>query len=272
MEPKRVRTIAIVIVVLVLFLIFNVAQSTKYYNDLDPGQQRALRELSMNVTAGAGKGMPELLALLHWQARELAFDVPEGYVSERADHGPLAIIGRGWGLCYDRSYVFELMAQSLGYEVRHVALASWDATHAVSEVKVNGSWVLFDTSYNRTYQDENGKYLGVVELHNHREYVEEKNLKPLYEQFVFGVNSFHGGFAPPKIPYPDLAVSQLHYNLGIIPYLPYNYKKVRFLLIGLLVIVVLLIAIPVARRRMRQKMSEAWKRRSRKYKHGKPRH
>ncbi|MBR9693401.1 transglutaminase domain-containing protein, partial [Candidatus Woesearchaeota archaeon] len=169
-------------IVVVLFLIFNALQSTKYYDDLDAEQQRALQELAMNVTTGIEPGMNQLNALLYWQTRAVNFSVPDGYVSQEADHDPLAIIGRGWGLCFDRSYVFELLAESLGYEVRHVALASKDATHAVSEVKVGGSWVLFDTSYNRTYQNNKGKYLSVVDLHHNREYITEENLKPLYDQ------------------------------------------------------------------------------------------
>ena len=224
-------------VVIVLFLIFNALQSTKYYDDLDKEQQRALQELAMNVTAGAESGMDELHALLHWQARTLDFSVPDGYVSQEANHDPLAIIGRGWGLCFDRSYVFELLAESLGYKVRHVALASTHATHAVSEVKIDGQWVLFDTTNNATYQDLDGRYLNAVDLHFNPEPLSE-DVRPLYDQFVYGVNSFHGGFAPPKVPYPDLALGQLRYNFEIIPYLPYNYWKVRIIFIGMLVLLV----------------------------------
>ncbi|MBR9693175.1 hypothetical protein GOV07_04590 [Candidatus Woesearchaeota archaeon] len=78
-------------------------------------------------------------------------------------------------------------------------------------------------------------------MHHNREYITEENLKPLYDQFVFGVNSFHGGFAPPRVPYPDMALGQLYYNLEIIPYLPYNFWKVRLLLISLVVLLVLAI-------------------------------
>jgi|GEM_PF-4103629 len=231
MEKRGYVWIAIGILI-ALFLMFNALQSTPYYDDLTKEKQETVHALAENITAGIDGDLDKLLAILQWENETLSLELPKGYDTHKADHDVLTIINQGYGWCYDRSYVFEILAQSLGFKVRHVALASEYGTHALSEVFVEGKWVLFETSRNRIYRDEKGVPLSMLELHRRPELVEE-SARAAYAQFVYGVNSFHGDFAPPRIPYPDMAVEQLYYNFGIIPYLPYRFWKVRIVLISL---------------------------------------
>ena len=255
-KKKIYISILILAALIFLFIVANIIISTKYYDDLEPKEQIEIRKTALAATEGYTSDFEKVQALMDWTHENIAFESPEGYDGgKQSSHDPLEILERGWGLCYDNSYLFELMAESIGYKVRHVALTYEGGSHAVSEVKIDDKWIFFDVSNNETHQlDE--EYLSIKEILENPEVVKDSKIS-VYNQAVYGVNSFHGYFAPPKIPYPDINVGQFMYNIEIIKYLPFRYGKFQSALktfMWVIIILILVAAFLVFRRTKKQRM------------------
>ncbi len=243
---------SIVGIIILFFILFNILQSTPYYNQLPKEEQNYLKNLALDITKDQSSDISKVSALMNYVVKEIKHESPEGYDgSKEASHDPIEIIKRGWGLCYDRSYVFELMSESLGYKVRHVAITMHSGSHAVSEVKVNDKWVMFDTTNNQIHQ-LNEEYLSTEEIFNNPEIHQASGIKQ-YNQMIFGINSFHGYFAKPKIPYPDINVKQFLYNIEVLDKLPFGYGRfqttLKTSLFGLIILILIITSFFFARKK-----------------------
>lgn len=85
------------------------------------------------------------------------------------------------GMCYDRSRAIETLLHYVGYSVRHVFIVSNNnnlgylnliipkiSTHAMTEVKVNGKWLVIGSNTGFFAVDSNGNVHSVHQVNNNK--------------------------------------------------------------------------------------------------------
>ena len=237
---NKIKSLSIFIVLsIIISILFLNYQSTPYYADLDLESQEYIKNISFKITSNSNSDIDKIITLNNWINQEIEHKGYDDISEFEVSHDPKSVISRGWGLCFDRSYMLELMAQSLGFKVRHIAMASnnGDSSHAVSEVYINDKWVLVDSTYNKIYYDENKAPMSLKQVHKKRFKLLEYEPETM-DSVIYGVNSFHGKFFEPKIPFPDINLNQVLYNYEIIHLLPYKFKNIHRYLIAILIIIV----------------------------------
>ena len=140
-----------------------------------------------------------------------------------------------YGLCYDRSRVLEKLLRLNGLETRHVALFSLREdgplgffltrrlpSHAVSEVRTAGGWLLVDSNVPWVSLGHDGAPVALAELlRSGGQPV--GGWDPRFAQMpafyrepllaVYGLYARHGYFYPPYNPLPDIHWGELWQNL-----------------------------------------------------------
>ena len=156
--------------------------------------------------------------------------IPEGQPRELAD-----LMRFGKGLCFDRSRAIETILRSLGFETRHAAIYSTAATgsalksiatprtpsHAVTEVKTRGGWLLVDSNQRWIGLTADGRAIDLGELRRQADRrwhpLVRTPLPPIYADgrftFVYGLYSRHGRFYPPYNIVPDVNWAELAQNI-----------------------------------------------------------
>lgn len=114
--------------------------------------------------AGQGADVTALLQLQSWLGNQVCCVGPSG-IGTSADHWQSVLQGQGLS-CGAMSQLFLEMVSALGLPARLVQLYRSDFvpldTHVVVEVWVKGSgWVVFDPTFNVTFQTRDGALLGV---------------------------------------------------------------------------------------------------------------
>ncbi len=217
-----------------LFLFFLLVQSTPYYIDLPNETQQLILSLSLEITEGYDTDLEKIDALNNWLYLNIEHLTYFNNSDLRVSHMPEDILSRGWGACFDRSYLLELMAQSMGYKARHISITNGVNSHAISEIKINGSWVLFDSSYNRHYTDEAGNALSLREVRDRQPEINLGYNYTLMNYATYGMNSFHGQFFEPRVPFPDINFNQFLYNIFILDMIPFTYKNAHYAFFALI--------------------------------------
>jgi len=84
------------------------------------------------------------------------------------DDNFLNIYKRGFGFCDQGAHVYATMMHWLGFEVKTLQIRKEDGTssHTVAVVKVNGKFMIVDTTYHFIFAEGRGKPLGYDELEN----------------------------------------------------------------------------------------------------------
>jgi hypothetical protein len=221
------------------FILFLHWQSTPYYNKLEKVESEYIKELSENLTHNIEKEIDKIIYLNTYLYEKLPQLPYEDLDPHKITRKPSEMIKRGQGLCYDRSYLLEIMAESLGHKVRHIALSDGVTSHAVSEIKINGKWILFDSTYNEHYVSQSGELMSFREVHKNKETLITSYSPKVMNFAIYGVNSFHGKFFEPKIHFPDINLKQLTYNVFILDLIPYTYKSLHIIFFSIISIGIL---------------------------------
>jgi len=245
MKQKNKIIWLVIAVLLVSFVLFNIFQSAPQYKTLDENEQKLLQLIAADVTKGKETDLEKITSLVIFVREQISPSCPDNYSGKNPNysHVPLDILERKWGQCFDLTYLLEILAQSMNYETKHVALIAGDKSHAVSEIKIGSKWVFFDPTAARYYTDKTGALLSAKEiLDKTAEELKEIQLVSGYEHhatpkkfkhIAYGLFNFHGKQFSPKISYPDMIFSQLHYNL-INTKFPFTYKNLYYIAIIIL--------------------------------------
>lgn len=140
-----------------------------------------------------------------------------------------------YGLCYDRSRVFEKLVRMNGLEARHVSLFSLRddslagllfthrlRSHAVSEVRTAAGWLLVDSNDPWVSLGRNGEPVALAEILRTRGeppggwHAEQPAMPVFYREplvAIYGLYSRHGYFYPPYNALPDMNWRELLHNL-----------------------------------------------------------
>ena len=145
------------------------------------------------------------------------------------------------GLCYDRSRAIEKILSHLGFEVRHAAVYSLGEagsplislltprtdSHAVTEVKTSRGWLLIDSNRRWIGLTRSGELVDLGKLRKMEpdrktsRKTWDKRIKSKMSRilaspytYIYGLYSRHGRFYPPYTPVPDVAWSQIPYNIS----------------------------------------------------------
>jgi len=142
---------------------------------------------------------------------------------------PKDLYKRGYGLCFDRSFVMELIFEHLGFKTRHVSLyenkINTDMfselmtpkirSHAISEVKTKKGWVIVDSSSKWLGIDINNLPISMKKITAKVQW--KKRPKDIFydgnQHFAYGIYSRHGNFFKPYNFIPDYNISEIMYNL-----------------------------------------------------------
>jgi hypothetical protein len=217
--------LSIFIPVLIIFLCFLFQNNVPQFKDLPKNEQTYLKNLTLNVTKNCKNNICKVEEILIFIRKNVNFYAPKNYSPSNPNYvnDPLLTLKRGYGLCYDLSYLFEMMAQSIGLKTRHLAAGIPGHSHAISEVYIPElkKWIVVDPSYATLYTDCKGNYLSMKELLESKAHciVNLLNISDVYDLrnfhcFTYGVYSINGKMFSPKIPFPDIEVKQLVYNLN----------------------------------------------------------
>lgn len=107
-------------------------------------------------------GEQQLIDVMRWVMNNVT------EVGSPVSKNPVEIFESGRALCGGMSLVFSAAAQSRGYVTREVDLIASPGnlydTHVLTEVKVDGEWLIFDPTFNLTFVDSDNRKLGVSEV------------------------------------------------------------------------------------------------------------
>lgn len=135
------------------------------------------------------------------------------------------------GVCYDRTRTIEKILTYLGIKNRHVAIYSTVGhttlaalltpavpSHAVTEALTAKGWMAIDPNVRWIGLTNKNDPVSVSELHQSYTWNEriKARINPILTHpfvAVIGLYSRHGRFYPPYIPFPDINLWQMRYNI-----------------------------------------------------------
>lgn len=174
----------------------------------------------------------ELATVRAVQAAVLATAPKNAGLPKGTPREPKALYAARHGLCYDRSRVIEKGLRRLGFETRHVFIYALDAgplslfkpgvpSHAVSEVKTRGGWLVVDSNQPWMALDAEGRPRDMAWVQAQVGQAPQwapglgEHFNPIYQRafnFYYGLYSRHGDFYPPYLPFPDIHWGELADN------------------------------------------------------------
>ncbi|MFH2090454.1 MAG: transglutaminase domain-containing protein [Pseudomonadota bacterium] len=156
--------------------------------------------------------------------------IPHGESREPAD-----VLGRGSGLCYDRSRTIEKLLGYAGFETRHVSVYKTSATgslvksllrrnvssHAVTEVLTAKGWIVVGSNYPWVSHGRNGSPVSLQEMRADKTFkytnLDKSPGAGIFDQdfdYVYGLYSRHGKFYAPYNFIPDVNFADLLQNFN----------------------------------------------------------
>ena len=139
----------------------------------------------------------------------------------------------GEGLCYDRSFVMELIFQHLGFRTRHVSLykdlpemstltemtTKQIKSHAISEVETKKGWLIIDSNLKWIGLDDKNLPVSARKLNNAVSDISWASHPEIFfyrekHHYIYGLYSRHGKFYKPFNFIPDYNIRELLYNLN----------------------------------------------------------
>jgi hypothetical protein len=173
------------------------------------------------------------IALIKQVQQNVLNMTPKGQgIPENMERRPKDLYHFGEGLCYDRSFVLELIFNHLGFETRHVSLfedrkevssfreltTRGVRSHAISEIKTVEGWLIIDSNYEWIGLGADGLPRSMKDVNNTAETIDWMVKAPTYfytshHHYIYGPYSRHGKFFPPYNIIPDYNVSQLLDNV-----------------------------------------------------------
>lgn len=228
--PFRIATTCILIYVVVLFLQHNV--KTNVQEDDIHFIKIYLEGIDRNTRA-QNLNFDEQIALIHRVQSNVLDISPNGNgIPHYLERRPQNLFQSGQGLCYDRSYVLELIFKYLGFETRHVSLY-WNnpkrfvftdltqkgiQSHAISEVKTKKGWLIVDSNAKWTGINHLLLPLSIKKLNYNVATIAWATPPPslFYSKqhhYIYGLYSRHGKFYPPYNLIPDYNIKELLYNI-----------------------------------------------------------
>lgn len=165
MVKRRLSINGIAVVILVIALLVAVDYygftqsvfSRKMLDTFSSSDLSFIRETSNFIVLDRTTDEERVVSLMNWTHYHMIFTQNETL------HNPVTLIRERKGMCDEYSLVLIAMASSLGYDGRLVRLTG-DGGHFVTEILINGTWVVFDPTFDRYYK-ENGELLGVNVLY-----------------------------------------------------------------------------------------------------------
>ncbi|MCB0447863.1 MAG: hypothetical protein KDD03_10190, partial [Gelidibacter sp.] len=146
---------------------------------------------------------------------------------------PKDLYESGQGLCFDRSFVMELIFQHLGFETRHVCLfkdcpekstfieltSENTENHAISEIKTKKGWLIVDSNDEWVGIDDHNAPISMDKISNSISNIAWKTKPPGYfytnkNHYIYGLYSRHGRFYKPYDFIPDYNINELLSNLN----------------------------------------------------------
>lgn len=227
----KFSTLAIIIILLVLFLSYNEVDNsiteedkvfiTKYLENISPlNSNRRYKEELEFIT----------------KAQSSVFKVApynEG-IPFNAEREPKDVYLASKGLCYDRSRVIEKILAFSGFDTRHISLYSTKNTnspfrslstpnissHAITEVLTQRGWLVVDSNDQWLSIDTQGNPVSIAKIKLSTEGSGEISWRQkaptrIYKEpfvFIYGLYSRHGKFYPPYTFIPDVNYKELIQN------------------------------------------------------------
>jgi len=208
-------------------------------NELTDADRTALAPLMRSVEQKRSMALPtpdrelahiQFIVSAVFERTQGGKDIPQGQPREPAD-----VLAARSPLCYDRSRLIEKALRAAGFATRHVSMYTVRPgssalvtlltpnahSHAITEVRTAGGWMLVDPSAGWLARDAQGRPLSARSLAQHaRDGVQpmlpdQQSLPTFYRQpfhVVYGLYSRHGRFYPPYTAVPDVSLAELTAN------------------------------------------------------------
>ena len=148
----------------------------------------AYKQLIKEIIKDGQSDEEKVLAVFKW-THENVGEVPENFPI--IDDHILNIIIRGYGTCDQSADVFCMLCEYAGIPAAWVLISPPEETGpkkaklAVSLVKLNGEWKLFDTYFDNYFLNENGEVATVEELIANPDLVNQAKHRPVIVGYAY---------------------------------------------------------------------------------------